>query len=152
MNLKRDLVSHNKLYLEIPVPPAPRPRVTRKGISYYPKVYNDFKKRGAFELKLQWQDKEPINKPIEIDIFFLCKKPKSKIRKTTANHRKPRYRARGDLDNLIKSVLDILQDSAVIENDSLIYSIKAEAWYAGVQEEPLTTIKINEVIKASYVP
>ena len=148
----KDLVFHNQLYLEIPVPPAPRPRGTKRGISYYPKVYNDFKKRGAFELKLQWQDKAPIDKPIEIEIFFLCKKPKSKIRKTTANHRKPRYRARGDLDNLIKSVLDILQDSAVIENDRLIYSIKAEAWYAGVQEEPLTTIKINEVIKASYVP
>jgi Holliday junction resolvase RusA-like endonuclease len=130
------------LYLSIPVPPAPRPRVTRRGISFYPKVYRDFKTNAKKALAAQWED-EPLCKPLSLEILVLQKKPKSRIRKATANQRLPRANTRGDLDNLLKSILDVMEDAQIFTNDNIIYSIKIEGWFAAENEEPLTTIKLH---------
>ena len=149
--MTKDIILHPELVLLMETPPAPRPRITKKGISYYPKEYTQFKNEASFRFQGMWKNKESIKRAIEIELFFLVKKPKSKIRKTTANHRSPCYKTRGDLDNRIKSVLDVLQDSGIIHNDSQIYSIKAEAWFAGVQENEKTSVRITEVLKAKWV-
>ena len=131
------------LYLSIPVPPAPRPRVTRRGISFYPKVYRDFKKVAKDALAIQWKGLEPLSEPLSLEILVLQKKPKSRIRKATANTRLPRANTRGDLDNLLKSILDVMEDAQIFTNDNIIYSIKIEGWFAAENEEPLTTIKLH---------
>lgn len=130
------------LYLTMPVPPAPRPRVTRRGISFYPKVYRDFKTVAKEALALQWTG-EPLSKPLSLEILVLQKKPKSRIRKATANQRLPRANTRGDLDNLLKSILDVMEDAQIYTNDNIIYAIKIEGWFAAEDEKPVTTIKLH---------
>lgn len=131
------------LYLTMPVPPAPRPRVTRRGISFYPKVYRDFKKVAKDALALQWKGIEPLSEPLSLEILVLQKKPKSRIRKATANTRLPRANTRGDLDNLLKSILDVMEDAQIFTNDNIIYSISIQGWFAAEDEEPVTTIKLH---------
>lgn len=144
----KDAKLHKPITILEDVPPHPRPRVGKFG-TYYPKTYTTFKQTAQHVIKEQWK-KPAITNTVEIDLLFLCKKPKNRIRKKTENMRIPRSKARGDLDNLIKSVLDVLQDAEVLENDSQVYKISAEAWYCGVQETPRTTIKILEVIKGAW--
>ena len=127
----------------MPVPPAPRPRVTRRGISFYPKVYRDFKKVAKDALAIQWKGLEPLSEPLALEILVLQKKPKSRIRKATANTRLPRANTRGDLDNLLKSILDVMEDAQIFTNDNIIYSISIQGWFAAEDEEPVTTIKLH---------
>ena len=138
-------IQHPEILLDLEVPPAPRPRVLRSGISYYPKTYREFKSVGAALLRKGWEG-DPLTGAIRIEIVFLIKKPKSKVRKGTRNDRLPCYKTRGDIDNRIKSLFDILQDAGVIQNDSQIYSIQADCWFAGVDEEIVTSIYISEIL------
>ena len=149
MSRKRDVIYHPPVFIPGDIPAHPRPRVGRKG-AYYPEKYREFQHMSNFVLRTQWKGREPINNAIELEILFLCTKPKSKIRKTTAAERMPKCRSRQDLDNQIKSVLDALQAAGVIKNDNLVYSIAAEAWYAGTQEKIETKISITEVKKARW--
>ena len=138
------MMQYPEIILEMEVPPAPRPRVLRSGITYYPKKYREFKSTGASLLRKAWNG-ETLTGAIRIEIVFLIKKPKSKIRKATKNDRLPCYKSRGDIDNRIKSLFDILQDSGVIRNDSQIYSLQADCWFAGDDEEIVTSIYISEI-------
>tara|TARA_R100000808_G_scaffold5801_1_gene17471 strand:- start:2016 stop:2561 length:546 start_codon:yes stop_codon:yes gene_type:complete len=141
----RPCPEEKKIQIDIEIPPAPRPRVMRTGITYYPKTYRDFKTKGAFLLRQAWKG-ETLTGALRIEIVFLIKKPKSKIRKLTKNDRLPCYKTRGDIDNRIKSLFDILQDAGVIQNDSQIYSIQADCWFAGVDEEIVTSIYLSEIL------
>ena len=123
---------------------CPRPRVTKRGIAYYPEAYRNFKKSSVDVLTSQWKD-PPLTKPLSVSIIFLHTKPKSKVRKKTANVRIPRVRARGDLDNFIKSILDSLQSGGVIKNDSQVWKIEAESWYAALDEQASITITLTEL-------
>tara|TARA_Y100001938_G_scaffold22378_1_gene28819 strand:- start:5406 stop:5810 length:405 start_codon:yes stop_codon:yes gene_type:complete len=120
----------------------PRPKINRgTGRAYYPQKYIDFKRRAALELRLFWKQPTIIT-AIDIRLVFLFAKPKSKIRKRTATQRLIRWNSKGDLDNAVKSVLDVLQDAEVIKNDSQVWRINAEMWWAGVDEQPHTAIDI----------
>ena len=44
----------------------------------------------------------------------------------------------------MKSILDVLQESKIIENDSQIYSINIKSYYTKKDEKPITEIKILE--------
>lgn len=149
MSKSRDIIIHPQIFIPGDIPAHPRPKVGKHG-AYYPKGYKEFQTKAAYLLRSQWRGREPLNNALQLDIFFLCTKPKSKIRKTTANHRSPRSRARSDLDNMIKSVLDALQDAGIIKNDNLVYSLNAEAWYGGIDEKIETSIQITEVKKAKW--
>ena len=138
------MMQYPEIILEMEVPPAPRPRVLRTGISYYPKTYRTFKSAGAIQLRNAWKG-ETLTGALCIKILFLIKKPKSKVRAKTKNDRLPCYKSRGDIDNRIKSLFDILQDSGVIRNDSQIYSLQADCWFAGVDEEIVTSIYISDM-------
>lgn len=144
----KDCKLHPELTIFGDTPPHPRPRVSKFG-TYYPKSYTEYKQTAQHQLREQWKG-DAIKNTIEIDILFLCTKPKSRVRKKTSHFRTPRSCTRGDLDNLIKSVLDVLQDSEVMENDSQVYKISAAAYFCGVQEKAHTTIRIIEVMKGVW--
>ena len=150
MSKSRDILLHPEISIPGDIPAHPRPKVGKFG-AYYPKAYKEFQEKAAYLLRSQWRGNQPITNAIQLEIFFLCTKPKSKVRKTTAHHRFPRSRARQDLDNMIKSILDALQDAGIIKNDNLVYSIQSEAWYGGIDEKSEATIRITEVKKARWI-
>jgi len=142
--ISKDVKLHPDLWIGGDLVPCSRPRVTAMGRAYYPAKYKNFKSAAVLQLKNQIKKAPPIEGAIEMEILVLSTRPKNRMRKNTLNVRIPRYKARGDLDNQLKTVLDSLQESGVIKNDSQIYSINISSWFCREGEKAGTEIKITE--------
>lgn len=133
------------LYLRGAPVPCPRPRGTRQGHTYMPKKYKDAKTRLVSEVQIQakMQNHVIIDEKCKviIDFFFPAIK-KCKIQKGDL-YASPVYKAtKPDIDNLIKTVLDVLTDAQIWTDDNIVVSITARKWYSG---HPLgqTHVKID---------
>ena len=90
----------NHFRLEIDPVPASRPRVPRYGRVYYGKGYTAFRKEAAEALsKLTWPPSYPLHGALHMRVEFHVRRPK----KTEL------AAPRGDVDNYLKSLLDMLQ-------------------------------------------
>jgi Holliday junction resolvase RusA-like endonuclease len=115
--------------LQIDPVPCPRPRVTKAGVTYYPKRYTDYKKAIGLMLKQQWMSREPA------DFFYLSAEfyfayPKS-FPKRQREEAAP-MRKRCDLDNLVKGLMDAMQDAGMIQDDRQLSAIDlSKHWTTG---------------------
>ena len=129
--------------------PAPRPRFARaSGRTYMPQKYRDWQNSVLDHARKQ-APKEPIKAIFEIQLLFLFARPKSKTTKTNRDLRSFRT-GRGDLDNSIKSALDLLQLAEVIHDDRQCVKILAEQWYCASSEIPRVEIHISTIKKALW--
>ena len=117
---------------------APRPRVTNRGITYMPQKYTDFKKAAIAQLQEQWKE-EQITKASSIVLHYVFSRPKSTPKKRT--ERTPKV-TKPDIDNLIKSTLDLLVDAGVLKDDNIVHQIRATKHVAGIADDPHTQISI----------
>ena len=133
--------AQHSITLEIPfeVTSASRPRVTRYG-TFYSKNYEAFRKVVG-----EWLDKQKIiklNGAIEAKIIFLMPIPKSWSKKKKEELTDKYCLANKDIDNLQKSVFDVLQGKA-FDNDSQIASVIAKKiWVLGPGH---VTVELEEV-------
>lgn len=121
----------------------PRPRLARSGRAFMPANYKRWKEFAVLILRGYPNDGWPIDPPLAIDLNFYFQRPKSRCRKWNKDLILPRYSARGDLDNGIKSVLDALQDAGIMANDSGIWEIKARQWYCETGADPAIVIDVK---------
>ena len=128
-------VNHSIFIPGQPVPQG-RPRVTRSGHAYTPKRTRDY--QSEMLSGLRGFDLPRFGKGVAVSAsihFFM-------------RHRtKPRgspHVARGDLDNLIKMWLDILQKAGVLYDDSQVCEIRASKSYCG--DDPGVLIELSEFI------
>lgn len=139
----------SELILTLPVQPVacPRPRVTKFG-TYYPKTYKKFiaaSKVLINEHVIEFiDDNKQLLKAgaLSIDYTFIFRRPKALQAKKYSAERILHIK-RPDLDNLIKAVNDLLQNTGLIKDDSQICSITASKHYAGKNESSSITIKIK---------
>ena len=96
---------------------SPRPRFTRNGRPYMPKTYMDWKKDFGF-LVGPWG---PFHGPISIQADFHFQSSS----RTWGPHTSSQ-----DVDNLLKSVMDALQDCEVIQDDKMVYSVIGRKWFS----------------------
>ncbi len=91
---------------QVPVPKSNR-YIRRKGGKVFkpPRVRN-WEVRALWELRQQYSGK-PIDREISVDITLIL----------------PNRRKR-DIDNMLKSLWDVLEKAGVIKNDNLIYEIR----------------------------
>ena len=106
----------------------PRPRLGHRGC-YMPPKYTEWEQSAVLDLLLQAKQLKfpfPINFPVKLTIRFIGK-----------NYR-------GDLDNLIKSVSDILVKANILSDDKLtiVQSINA-SWEKG--HKPCCIICIDKI-------
>ena len=78
-----------------------------------------------------------------MDLKFIMKRPKSNYRKKDIDERYPHVK-KPDIDNLIKSVLDSLQKSSIISDDSIVWRVSAEKHIAAKNENPAIIIHIKK--------
>ena len=107
----------SKLYT-IPIAPqvATRPRVPRFGKVFYGKKYTAFRKEAEDFLRGYKEVGEPYTCPLEVFVWFYCKKPKStKLDKPN-----------GDIDNYCKSFFDCILTGNLCEDDRQIVRVIAE--------------------------
>lgn len=90
----------------LPVPKSNR-YIRRKGGKVFkpPRVVN-WEVRAIWELREQYKG-EPINWEISVDVVLIL----------------PNKRKR-DIDNMLKSLWDVLEKAGVIKNDNLIYEVR----------------------------
>lgn len=86
----------HQLRLDGKVVPKSRPRNGR-GHSYLPDNYRDWKDNAILDLSSQWRDKEPLERVSVAVVVYGT--------------------PRGDLDNIVGSVLDALVQSRVLTDD-----------------------------------
>jgi Holliday junction resolvase RusA-like endonuclease len=84
---------------------------------------------------------EPITEALKVDVTFYCKRPMSHKR----FRHPPTYPRRGDLDNMIKFVLDALNKKLYLD-DSQIVSITANKCYCDNDEEARTDMLFENAI------
>jgi Holliday junction resolvase RusA-like endonuclease len=92
-------------------------------VNFPSKRYNEFKEMALWQLKTI---KGEIKPPYDVRYCFFIK-----------------GKMDADLDNLIASINDILQEAGIIENDRLIYQMEAQKIMG--QDDFKTTIEIYEL-------
>lgn len=131
-------------HIEKPPMACPRPRATRTGRIYMPDKYLEYKKEVVQILEDNlsvsfWTPEE--SRPMKLICKFIHKRPKRlgkgpRVVKTT----------RPDIDNLLKTILDCLQDAKVIKDDSFIIELSnVQDLYGYHGEEPSTTIILETI-------
>jgi len=103
--------------------PLPKPRQTRKSWFHY-KKYWDYLEDCSWQVKQQ-----------KIKYY------KTDIKCTIYFYRKGRLKA--DIDNLLKTTLELLQKTLIVENDNQVTEIHSKVVYQS--DNPRAEIKINEI-------
>ncbi len=91
---------------QIPVPKTNRYIRRRGGKVFKPPRVKNWEVRALWEIKQQYRGK-PIEDKVSVDITL-----------TLPNRRKR------DIDNMLKSLWDVLEKAGVIKNDNLIYEVR----------------------------
>lgn len=121
-----------------PVPKG-RPRVTRYG-TYTPKSTVEFESRVSTVWRLKSGECFPPKVPLQAVVAVHFEIPKSESKKRKAAMVGTPHVSRGDLDNVVKAVLDALNGKA-FPDDAAICKIIAEKDY---QPEPGVEVLITE--------
>lgn len=111
MNVYEDLL--------IPYPPMPkkRPRVTANG-TYMPADYVEWKANVAMVMDLKSKILKNFREPVAISIWFAKENMRVRIEPSELT----RF-GQADIDNLAGGVMDALQLSGVIHNDSQVVEL-----------------------------
>ncbi len=91
---------------KLPVPKSNRYIRTRGGKVFKPPRVVNWEARAIWELREQYKGK-PIDYEVSVDIVLVL----------------PNRRKR-DIDNMLKSLWDVMEKAGVIKNDNLIYEVR----------------------------
>lgn len=126
----------------IPMPPKSkgRPRFSR-GHAYTPKETREYEE--AVRQIVKSVIKSPFNNGLRLTINFYLQVPKSwpKAKQEQARNGQVRPTTRPDIDNLIKAIMDALNDGIGYNDDKQIVELHAYEWYG----EPRTEIELEEI-------
>jgi Holliday junction resolvase RusA-like endonuclease len=84
----------------------------------------------------------PLQQPYRVELWFYIAKPRT----TRATY--PVAPSIGDLDKLVRSSLDALTQSGLIEDDRFITQLEAFKEWAGAGETPGAIIRVTELSTA----
>jgi hypothetical protein len=120
-----------------------RHRHRLKGGTYDPSK----KEKDDFVKSIENFPTEKMTKPIKCILHFYCKRPKNHYRSGKLSHilkdTSPKYNTNNkDLDNMVKFVLDALNDKLYID-DSLIFEINCSKQYS--ENEGYIYVKCTEM-------
>lgn len=84
-------------------------------------------------------DFETISGPVVVSIEFQLPKPKSSPKKRLHPDSKP------DIDKLIRSTLDAITESSVIEDDARVVRLQSSKVFCGAGDKPGASIKVESM-------
>lgn len=120
--------------------PKGRPRVNSKGWLYTPKRTKDYE-----ELVASSYEGDKLTGALEVNIEVYMAIPKSETKanrlKMATGEIRP-TKANGDLDNIVKAILDGLNGIAY-EDDRQVVEIEASKYYT--DKEPYTYVELCEI-------
>lgn len=125
--------------------PAPRPRVPRRGKPYYTEPYLSYKENLKNKLLVIASGKEkPIYKkykPLKVEINFYMPIPTSLSKKKRLEAIDTYHVKKPDLDNLVKSILDGMND-IIFHDDGQVASLEVRKL---LSDNPRTEVFVYEL-------
>ena len=120
-----------------------RHRHTNRGFVYDPSAKD--KKKVIPQIVDQFMEK-PFDNAVMLEMNLLIERPKSHWNKYNLKPSAPKYPIGriGDIDNFAKFYLDVLVDSQVLSDDSLVISLVATKQYCDEYQEPYVEIIITD--------
>lgn len=108
-----------------PVPKQSARFASRGGrmMSYQPDDVTRYEKLVAGLARVEWEGKEPLDGPLHLDLVAWMPRPASVPVSRLEPCTKP------DLDNLLKPIMDAIQQAKVIVNDSRVVSMSLRKRY-----------------------
>lgn len=113
----------------------------RSGKVYMPKEYVKWK--ADFRILFGWQvSRQPISGPVRVDLVCVIPVPRTytKTQREAALLGLTHVKGLGDVDNLAKSVLDVLTEIGLWEDDRQVNELRVRKKY-GAQEEIQITVE-----------
>ena len=103
------------------------------------------KKKVIPQIVDQFMEK-PFDNAVLVEMNLLIQRPKSHWNKYNLKPSAPKYPIGriGDIDNFAKFYLDVLVDSQVLSDDSLVISLVATKQYCDEYQEPYVEIIITD--------
>ena len=119
-----------------------RPRVMKSGYTFTPKATVEYENLVKLSYLQSVGKVDPFDGPliVEIDFFFEIPKSYSKKRKTNILTKRELYTKKPDIDNLIKSITDGLNEVA-FNDDKQIVTITARKHYTTETQRAEVLIK-----------
>lgn len=118
------------LFVFVPPVPASRPRVSKWG-TYYGKTYKDYMAQSEQAIP---PANVTMDGPLRVKVRFVCPRPKTTKRGSP----------RGDIDNHLKAILDVLTKKGYWHDDDQIVRVVATKRFTEESDEPPHTwIKIE---------
>ena len=114
----------------VPPVPASRPRVTRWG-TYYGKTYKAYMADSETAIP---KATAKLTGNLHVDVDFVCSRPKTTKLSTP----------KGDIDNHLKAILDVITKQGYWHDDVQIESLTATKRFAVGTETPHTHIRIKQ--------
>ena len=129
--MQRNTKLQHGVYINILPQPAPRPKIrVLKGkkkvpMAYYPAKYHTYKKTLAYKIKAM--NLKQCTGSVALHAIFHLPYPKGTAKKRMI-HGAPHVK-KPDVDNYLKALMDSIEQSGLLSNDSRIYAISAKKLY-----------------------
>jgi Holliday junction resolvase RusA-like endonuclease len=138
------MISHSEVRFFVQGIPKgqPRPRVARQGgraWAYNPSVANEWKNM-VKAVGLQNRPDKPIEGPVAMQIDFFMARPK-RLKKGEAGYSP----VKPDIDNLVKAVMDSLNDTGIWGDDNQVVELSSSKKYCAEGEYPGAQIAIEAI-------
>jgi Holliday junction resolvase RusA-like endonuclease len=112
------------VFVKLRAKPKARPRVV-KGRAYMPPEYQQWRRDFGVLLKSEIakvKSQRRMIGPVELYLSFYGHGVRIQVNEVTTVRRK---HVRGDIDNLLGAVMEVLEDIEVVTNDSKVYRVVA---------------------------
>lgn len=130
-----------RIDVTIPMACVPHPRPRFGGRAWMPRKYMKWKEDCCMYLELAY-DGAPLLGKVEVEIDLVFTRPVRLLKMSSPSCRLPKT-GRADLDNMLKSVLDVCQDGGLVKNDNQVWCLTGRQWHQSKDEEDGPQIRIR---------
>ena len=123
------------VFVKLRAKPKPRPRTTKSGHAYMPKDYMKWREDFGILLKSEIARVKSQRRtigPVELYLSFYAHGVRIQMVEVRSVRRK---HVRGDVDNLVGGVMEVLEDIEVVTNDSKVHRVVANVADPGDDDE-----------------
>ena len=123
------------VFVKLRAQPKPRPRTTKSGHAYMPKDYMKWREDFGILLKSEIarvKSQRRMIGPVELYLSFYAHGVRIQMVEVRSVRRK---HVRGDVDNLVGGVMEVLEDIEVVTNDSKVHRVVANVADPGDDDE-----------------
>jgi Holliday junction resolvase RusA-like endonuclease len=111
--------------------------IRKTGHTYNPNTAKEWKETIQTYFMLHRQPQ--IEGPVNLSVSFFLPKPKRLV----GVDRSIPHVSKPDADNLLKAVMDAMTDAGIWRDDSLVFSISVDKWYARGEPGAQIIVKVG---------